>query len=135
MLVLPLVLIVLVAILFAWMLHTATVYAPPFVAGWGAATLAFNSGAGLEDTTLVGIAAAMGTFASLRFILAQMPYGPARLIITFLLILPTLILGFNIGLDVLEGVIASDLWRHAISISYAVFGGWLTFVRLTEIKD
>jgi hypothetical protein len=43
MIVLPLALIVVAAIIFAWMLHTITVYALPFVAGSGAAMLAFNS--------------------------------------------------------------------------------------------
>jgi hypothetical protein len=56
-------------------------------------------------------------------------------IVAFVLILPSLILGYNIALDALEGTVPSDMWRRAISISYAVFGGWLAFVRLTEIKD
>jgi len=132
---LPLALIVLVAILFVWILHTATVYALPLVAGWGAATFAFKSGAGLEGAAIVGVAAAIGTFVSLRFILARMSDGPARLMIALILIVPSLILGYNIGLDLLESVVPSDMWRHVISISYAVFGGWLAFVRLTEIKD
>lgn len=132
---LPLALIVLVAILFVWILHTATVYALPFVIGWGAATLAFKSGAGLEIAVIVGIAAAAGTFVSLRFVLAQMPDGPARSMIALILIIPSLIIGYNIGLGVLEGVVTSETWRQAISISYAVLGGWLAFIRLTEIKD
>jgi len=135
MVVLPLALIVLAAILFVLMLHTATVYALPIVVGWGAATLAFKSGAGLEGSAIVGVAAAVGAFVSLRFILAQMPDGRARSVVAFMLILPSLILGYNIGLDLLESVVPSDMWRHAISISYAIFGGWLAFVRLTEIKD
>ena len=129
------VLLIVAAILFAWIVHTAAVYALPLVAGSGAAALAFNSGAGLEGAAIVGIAAAMGTFASLRFVLAQMPDGPMRSVVAFVPILPSLILGYNIGLDILEGVVPSDMWRHAISISYAAFGGWLAFVRLTEIKD
>jgi len=135
MIVLPLVLIILAAALVVWMLHTVTVYALPIVTGWSAATLAFNSGAGLEGAAIVGVAAAIGTFVSLRFILAQMPGGPARSVIAFILILPSLILGYNIGLAVLADVVSSDTWRQAISICYAVFGGWLAFVRLTEIKD
>jgi hypothetical protein len=58
-----------------------------------------------------------------------------RSIVAFVLILPSLIVGYNIGLDVLEGVVPSDMWRNAISISYAAFGGWLALARLTEIKD
>jgi len=132
---LPLVLIVAAAILFAWMLHTATVYALPFAAGCGAATLAFNLGAGLEGAAIAGIAAAAGTFASLRFILSRLPDGPMRSVFAFVLILPSLILGYNIGLDLLIGVVPSDMLRHAISITYAALDGWLAFVRLTEIKD
>ncbi|MFZ2028994.1 MAG: hypothetical protein WAU68_01685 [Vitreimonas sp.] len=135
MVLLPLALIVPAAIFFVWLLHTATVYALPFVVGWGAATLAFKSGAGLEVAAIMGVAAALGTFVSLRFILAQMPDGPARSTIAFVLIIPSLILGYNIALDLLESVVPSDMWRQAISISFAVFGGWLAFVRLTEIKD
>lgn len=135
MLALPLVLIAFAAIAFAWMLRTATVYALPFVAGWGAATFAFNSGAGMEGAGIVGIAAAMGTFASLRFILAKMPDGPMRTAIALLLILPSLILGYNIGLDVLEGLVPSSAWRQAISIAYALVAGWLAFARLTEVRD
>jgi hypothetical protein len=131
MVVLPLVLIVLAATLFAWMLHAVTVYALPFVIGWGAAALAFNAGAGPEGAGIVGIATAIGTFASLRFILAQVPDGLMRSAVAFVLILPSLILGYNIGLDVLEGVVPSDMWRQAISIAYALFGGWLAFARLT----
>lgn len=134
MIVLPLALIVLAAIAFAWMLHTVTVYALLFVAGWGAAMLAFNSGAGLEGAAIVGIAAAMGTFASLRLILARMPDGPMRSVVAFVLILPSLVLGYNIGLDVLERVVTSDIWRQAISIAYALYGGWLAFARLTEAE-
>lgn len=135
MVVLPLALIILAAILFVWMLHAATVYALPLVVGWGASMLTFNSGAGLEGSAIVGVAAAIGTFVSLRFVLAQIPDGPARSIIVFILILPSVILGYNIGLDVLEGMAPSNMWRQAISISYAVFGGWLAFARLTEIND
>lgn len=135
MVLLLLALIALVAILIVWILRTATVYALPLVVGLGAAILAFKSGAGLEGASIVAVAAAVGTFVSLRFLLAQMPDGPARSMIAFMLILPSLIMGYNIGLDVLEGVVASDTGRQAISISYAVFGGWLAFIRLTEIKD
>lgn len=135
MVILPLALIVLAAILFVWMLRTVTVYALPFVVGWGAAALVFNSGAGMEGAAIVGIVAAIATFVSLRFILAQMPDGPARSITALILILPSVILGYNIGLDVLEGMAPSNMWRQAISISYAVLGGWLAFVRLTESKD
>lgn len=135
MVVLPLVLIVAAAALIIWMLHTATVYALPLVAGVGAAALAFNLGAGLDGAGMVGIAAAIGTFASMRFILAQIPDGMARSIIAFALLLPSLILGYHVVLDVLEGVVPSDMWRHAFSISYALLGGWLAFIRLTEIKD
>lgn len=135
MIALPLVLIVASATLIIWMLHTATVYALPLVAAGGAAALAFDLGAGLDGAAMVGIAAAIATFASMRFILAQLPDGMARSIIAFVLILPSLVLGYNVGLDVLEGAVPSDIWRHAISISYAVLGGWLAFVRLTEIKD
>ncbi|MCR6645853.1 MAG: hypothetical protein NVV62_15690 [Terricaulis sp.] len=71
-------LIAFAAIAFAWMLRTATVYALPFVAGWSAATFAWNSGAGMEGAAIVGMAAAIGTFACLRFILAAMPVGPMR---------------------------------------------------------
>jgi hypothetical protein len=134
MIALPLVLIVAVAILFAWVLQTATVYALPFVAGWGAATLAFNSGVGLEGAGIVGISAAMGTFASLRLILARVLDSLMRSVVAFVLILPSLILGYNIGLDILEGVVPSDIWRQAISIAYALFGGWLAFARLTEAE-
>lgn len=134
MVVLPLALIALVAILFVWLLNTATVYALPVVAGWGAAKLAFNTGATPEGAMIVGFAAAIGTFASLRFILAQVPDSPARSIAAFVLILPSLVLGYNIGLDVLEGAAPSDMWRQAISIVYALFGGWLAFVRLTEAE-
>lgn len=135
MIVLPLALIVVAAIIFAWMLHTITVYALPFVAGWGAAMLAFNSGAGPEGAAVVGGAVAIGTFVSLHFILARIPVGPMRSIVAFVLILPSLIVGYNIGLDVLEGVVLADMWRNAISISYAAFGGGLALARLTEIKD
>jgi hypothetical protein len=134
MVILPLVLIVLAAILFVWMLHTMTIYALPLVVGWGVATLAFNSSAGLEGAAIVGVSAAIGTFVSLRFVLAQMPDGPARSIIAFMLIVPSLILGYNIGFDVLEGAVHSDVWRQAISITYALFGGWLAFARLTEAE-
>ncbi|NWG54815.1 MAG: hypothetical protein HXY28_13960 [Hydrogenophilaceae bacterium] len=134
MLVLPLVLIVLVATLFAWMLHAVTVYALPLVAGWGAAALAFKSGTGPEGAGLVGIAAAVATFTCLRFILAQVPDGPMRSGAAVLLILPSLILGYNIGLDILEGIVPSDLWRQAISIAYALFGGRLAFARLAEAE-
>jgi hypothetical protein len=134
MVVLPLVLIVLAATLFAWMLHTVTVYALPFVIGWGAALLAFNGGAGVEGAGIVGIAAAVGTFASLRLILARVRDGPVRSVVAFVLVLPSLILGYNIGLDVLKGVVPSDMWRQVISIAYALFGGWLAFARLTEAE-
>lgn len=77
----------------------------------------------------------MGTFASLRLILEQMPDGPIRSVVALVLILPSLVLGYNIGLDVLEGVMPSDMWRHAVSLSYAVFGSCLAFVRLTEIEN
>lgn len=137
MVVLPLVLITLAAILFAWLLNTVTVYALPVVAGWGAAKLAFSTGATLEAAVIVGLAATIGTFASLRFILAQVPDGPARSIVAFVLILPSLILGYNIGLDVLKGAVPSNMWRQAISIAYALFGGWLAFARLmgTEARE
>lgn len=134
MVVLPLVLIVLAALLFVWMLHTVTVYALPFAIGCGEATWAFNSGAGLEGAAIVGIAAATGIFVSLRFVLAQMRDGPVRSILAFVLILPSLILGHSIGVDVLEGVVPSDFWRQAISITYALFAGWIAFVRLTDAE-
>lgn len=134
MVVLPLALIVLVAILLVWMLHTVTVYALPFFAGWGTATLASNSGAALEGAAIVGVAAAIGTFVSLRFILAQMPGGPARSIMAFILILPSLILGYKIGIDVLDGVVPSEFWRQVISVSYALIAGWIAFVRLTDAE-
>ena len=135
MVLLPLALIILVGILFVWILHTATIYALPLVVGWGAATLAFKAGAGLEGSAILAVTAAIGTLVSLRFILERMPNGPARSMIAFMLIIPSLIMGYNIGLDLLESVVPSDMWRHAISTSYAVFGGWLAFVRLTEIKE
>ena len=134
MIALPLVLIVASAVLIVWILHTATVYALPLVAGGGAAALAFNLGAGVDGAAMVGIAAAIATFASMRFVLAQMPDGKARSIIAFVLILPSLMLGYNVGLDVLEGVVPSDIWRQAISIAYALFGGWLAFARLKEAE-
>lgn len=135
MVVLPLALIVLVAILLVWMLHTVTVYALPFFAGWGAATLAFYSGAALEDAAIVGVAAGVGTFVSLRFVLGQMADGPARSTIALILILPSLIVGYNIGIDVLEGVVPSEFWRQIISFSYALIAGWIAFVRLTEAES
>ncbi len=51
-----------------------------------------------------------------------------------MLIVPSLILGYNIGFDVLEGAVHSDVWRQAISITYALFGGWLALARLTEAE-
>jgi hypothetical protein len=135
MVVLPLVLILLGGILFAWMLYKATVYALPFLAGLGGATVAYRSNAGLEGAALVGLLVATATFVSLRFILARVPNGPVRLMIAFILVLPSLILGYNIGVGVLEGMVPSALWRHVISVGYALLGGWLAFVRLTEFKD
>lgn len=125
-------LIAFAAALVVWALHTVTVYALPCLSGLGVATIASDAGANLVGSSIVGFGGAIGTFVTLRFLLAHVRSGRTRLIIGSVFVLPSLILGYNIGIDALQHIVSSERWRQAISAAYALFAGWVAFDRLTK---
>jgi hypothetical protein len=122
------------AILAVWAMYKVIVYALPCFLGLGVASVAISTGAGWFGTALTGISAAVSTFFLLRFLLAKVPSGILRWAIGAVLALPTAVLAYNVGIDALASSVQSELWRHTLSMVFAVVAGAIAFARLTEVE-
>jgi hypothetical protein len=122
------------AVLAVWALYKLIVYALPCLLGFGVAYLAANTGAGWFGVALAGLAAAVSSFFLLRFLLAHVPYGILRWALAAMFALPTAVLAYSIGIDVLASSVPSELWRQALSTAFAFVTSAIAFRRLTAFE-
>jgi hypothetical protein len=122
----------LIAILAVWAAYKVIVYALPCLLGFGAGSVAISAGAGWVAAALTGLAAAVASFFVLRFLLSNAHSLALRRTVAIMLVLPTAVLAYNVGIDALASSVTTELWRQALAITFALVMSAIAFVRMTE---
>ncbi len=120
------------AIIAVWVMYKAIVYALPFLVGLGIASVAIDSGAGWSGAILTGLGTAVSCFFLLRILLAKVRSRAVRWAMAVVLALPSSVLAYEVGLDALASNVPNEVWRHALSIVFALVISAIAFTRLTQ---
>lgn len=116
-----------------WLLFTLAVFALPAFAGVTAGLWAYQTGAGLPGSALVGIVAAVGIFAIGHLLLAFARPLWLRLTVALAFVVPAGIAGFHATHGVVQHFMPSDGWQFAFSLIGAVAVAITAFFRITAM--
>lgn len=99
-----------------WLLFTLAVFALPAFAGVTAGAWAYQTGAGLPGSALVGIAVAGAVFGIGHLLLAFARPLWLRLTVALAFVVPAGIAGFHATHGIVQHLMPSDGWQFAFSI-------------------
>lgn len=116
-----------------WLLFTLAVFALPAFAGVTAGLWAYQTGAGLPGSALVGIVAAGGIFAIGHLLLAIARPLWLHLTIALAFVVPAGIAGFHATHGIVQHLMPSDGWQVAFSLIGAVAVAITAFFRITAM--
>jgi len=113
---------------FAVLLYKAAIYALPFAIALWAGSWAYSTGAGV-GCVVVALIAGAGAF-----VLGQLALRSQNLLIRWIVVLlfvvPAVVAGYSMVLQLSEFGIPSLVWRHVFAFVGAVIVGWASFARL-----
>lgn len=123
-------LLLLAGLCFCWLVYKGAVYALPFVIGWSLGKIAYQLGSGFPVALLFGCGAAIAVFTLARAAYAAIPIHAFRWLLALVFVTPTLVMAYNVALDLLSGSTPSPLWRHGASGAIALLAGSVALRRL-----
>jgi len=116
-----------------WLLFTLAVFALPAFGGVTAGLWAYQAGAGLPGSALVGIVAAGGIFAIGHLLLAFAQPIWLRVTVALAFVVPAGIAGFHATHGIVQHIMPSDGWQFAFSVIGAVAVAITAFCRIAAM--
>ena len=118
-----------------WLLFALAVYATPFFVGVTAALAAFNYGAGMVGSLIVGLAVSAITLVACQAAFAVAKSPAVRGAIALVFGAPAAVAGFHATFGLAQIGVSSEIWRDLFAVIGAVIVGCTAFVRLTRTAD
>lgn len=125
-------LLILVGLCYCWLLYKGAVYAAPCLAGLCAGQWAYETGAGLAGAAVLALITAIAIFVLARIAYASAASALVRWALAACFVAPTLVVSYNIAIDILAGAVASAVWLHLLGGAFASLMGAIALRRLSE---
>jgi hypothetical protein len=116
-----------------WLLFTLAIYALPGLGGVVAGMWAYQTGAGLPGSVLVGLFAAALVFGFAQFLILFARAMWLKLAVALAFVAPAAIAGFHATLGIVKHLMPSETWQTVFSVIGAVAVGITAFVRVTSM--
>lgn len=116
-----------------WLLFTVAVYALPALGGVGAGMWAYQTGAGLPGSVLVGFVGAGLVFGIGQFLIRFARPMWVKLAVALTFIAPAAVAGFHATHGIVKHLMPSETWQTVFSVIGAVAVGITAFVRVTSM--
>lgn len=116
-----------------WLLFTLATYALPALGGVAAGMWAYETGAGLPGSVLVGLVGAGLVFGLAQFLILFARPMWAKLAVALAFVAPAAIAGFHATHGIVKHFMPSENWQTILSVIGAVAVGITAFVRLTSM--
>jgi len=116
-----------------WLLFTLAVFALPFFAGVNVGIWAYQTGAGLLGTILVGLASAALTLGLGQFLLSVVQPLWARMLIALAFVAPAALAGYHATHGIVKHTMPSETWQVVFSIIGAIAVGATAFMRVSAM--
>lgn len=116
-----------------WLLFTLATYALPALGGVAAGMWAYQTGAGLPGSVLVGLVGAGLVFAIGQFLILFARPLRVKLAVALAFVAPAAIAGFHATHGIVKHLMPSETWQIIFSVIGAVAVGITAFVRVTSM--
>lgn len=116
-----------------WLLFTLATYALPALGGVAAGMWAYQTGAGLPGSVLVGLVGAALVFGIAQFLILSPRPMWVKLAVVLAFVAPAAIAGFYATHGIVKHLIPSETWQAVFSVIGAVAVGITAFVRMTSM--
>ena len=116
-----------------WLLFTLAIYASPAFGGVAAGMWAYQTGAGLPGSVLVGLVAAGLVFCLAQFLIFLARPMWLKLAVTLAFVAPAAIAGFHATHGIVKHLMPSETWQTVFSMIGAVAVGITAFMRVTSM--
>jgi len=125
-------LLILAGLCYCWLIYKGAVYALPCLVGLCAGQWAFETGAGLAGAAVLALIMAIAIFVIARTAYASAASALVRWALAACFVAPTLVVSYNIAIDILAGAVASAAWLHLLGGAFALLMGAIALRRLSE---
>ncbi|MCD1635476.1 hypothetical protein K7H91_17045 [Martelella mediterranea] len=116
-----------------WLLFTLAIYALPALGGVAAGMWAYETGAGLPGSVLVGLVGAGLVFGLAQFLILFARPMWVKLAVALAFVAPAAIAGFYATHGIVKHLMPSETWQTVFSVIGAVAVGITAFVRVTSV--
>ncbi len=116
-----------------WLLFMLATYALPALGGVAAGMWAYQTGAGLPGSVLVGLVGAGLVFGIGQFLILFARPVWVKLAVALAFVVPAAIAGFHATHGIVKHLIPSETWQTVFSVIGAVAVGITAFVRVTSM--
>lgn len=116
-----------------WLLFTLAIYALPALGGVAAGIWAYETGAGLPGSVLVGLVGAGLVFGLAHFLILFARTMWVKLAVALAFVVPAAIAGFHATHGIVKHLMPSETWQTVFSVIGAVAVGITAFLRVTSM--
>lgn len=116
-----------------WLLFTLAIYALPALGGVAAGMWAYQAGAGLPGSVLVGLVGAGLVVGLAQFLILFARPIWVKLTVALAFVAPAAVAGFHATHGILQHLMPSETWQTVFSVIGAVAVGITAFVRVTSM--
>ena len=116
-----------------WLLFTLAIYALPALGGVAAGMWAYQTGAGVPGSILVGLLGAGLVFGLAHFLILFARPMWLKLAVALAFVAPAAIAGFHATHGIVKHLMPSETWQTVFSVIGAVAVGITAFVRVTSM--
>ena len=116
-----------------WLLFTLAIYALPALGGVAAGIWAYQTGAGLPGSVLVGFVGAGLVFGIAQFLILFARPMWVKLAVALAFVAPAAIAGFHATHGIVKHLMPSESWQTIFAVIGAVAVGITAFVRVTSV--
>lgn len=116
-----------------WLLFTLAIYALPALGGMAAGMWAYQTGAGLPGSVLVGLVSAGLVFGLAQLLILFARPMWVKLAVALAFAAPAAIAGFHATHGIVKHLMPSETWQTVFSVIGAVAVGITAFVRVTSM--
>ena len=116
-----------------WLLFTLATYALPALGGVAAGMWAYQTGAGLPGSVLVGLVGAALVFGIGQYLILFARPMWLKLATALAFVAPAAIAGFHATHGIIKHLMPSETWQTVFSVIGAVAIGITAFVRVTSM--
>ncbi|NDW06514.1 hypothetical protein [Jiella pacifica] len=118
-----------------WLLFTLAIYALPALGGVAAGMWAYQTGAGLPGSVLVGRVGAGLVVGLAQFLILFARPMWVKLAVALAFVAPAAVAGFHATHGILKHLIPSETWQAVFSVIGAVAVGITAFVRVSAMAS